>query len=307
MSVKNTGKKYEEIVRDIYQAIVEYDNPESGYKKIEVQHDVVLKGMSGTTHQIDVYWEFELAGLTYKTIVEVKDWKSKVQQEKIHSFNSVKQDIAGCSNAVFVSKSGFQKGAIKYARHYGMTLCQIEPNTEKSLKIVIEHITTHYIKGQLYIDDIWVEQDLFRKEFLKSYIHNRTYAETYLIHPLGQKMNLYEMFCEDAVPYYQSRDAKGHKIEKDLDGPWFFETGNDELPLVKITGYEFVCYNTFDYYTQTVNNICEYIVKDVLDENKVLYYHKEYDENQGEIGKMTDKIPIAIEVCYHQKVSDDSN
>ena len=83
MSNKNTGKTYEENVRDIFQAIIDYDNPDCDYKKISVEHNVTLPGKSGTTHQIDVFWEFNLAGVNYKTLVEVKDWKSPVEKEQI--------------------------------------------------------------------------------------------------------------------------------------------------------------------------------------------------------------------------------
>lgn len=300
MAVKNTGKNYEEIVRDIYQAIVDYDNPNFGYKKIEVQHDIILTGMSGTTHQIDVYWEFELAGLSYKTIVEVKDWKSKVQQDKIHGFNSVKQDIAGCSNAVFVSKNGFQKGAIEYARHYGITLCQIEPNEGNTFTIGIENITTHYIAGQIFVDEQWMEQDSRRKEFIESYKHDRIYEDTYLIHPLGCKKNLFAMFCEDAVPYYRSSNPKGHKVTKTLEGPWFFVTNNKEHPTIKITGYEFVCYNTFDYYCHTIRDMCDYMIKDVLHENKVLYYSKKYGTDSENNGGISTKRLVSLELSHHQ-------
>ena len=166
MSNKNTGKTYEEHVRDIFQAIVDYD-PGFDYKKISVKHNVTLPGKSGTTHQIDVCWEFEIGGILYRTIVEVKDWKSKVKQEHIHSFYTVINDIAGCSNGIFVSKSGFQSGAITFAKANGISLLQIDKDTP--YRIWIDDITTNYADAQFYIDEEWLKQDDFRKPFLEQY------------------------------------------------------------------------------------------------------------------------------------------
>jgi len=39
-------------------------------KTIVVRHDVRLKGRSGQEYQIDVYWEYKIAGVTHKVAIE---------------------------------------------------------------------------------------------------------------------------------------------------------------------------------------------------------------------------------------------
>lgn len=77
MAAKNTGKDYEKLAQNIFQQIINQDT----FKNIEVQQDVTLQGKTGK-HQIDVYWEFSLQGICYRTIIQAKDWKSKVPRRK---------------------------------------------------------------------------------------------------------------------------------------------------------------------------------------------------------------------------------
>ena len=69
---KNTGTPFEKLTQEIYQAFCDFDTSEKGFKKLQVLHNVKIKGKSGTTHQIDVFWKFSLAGVDYCTLVEAK-------------------------------------------------------------------------------------------------------------------------------------------------------------------------------------------------------------------------------------------
>ena len=55
---KNPNTEYEKFTQEIYQKLLDADAP----KATNVQHNVKLKGKSGQEHQIDVYWEYEIAG-----------------------------------------------------------------------------------------------------------------------------------------------------------------------------------------------------------------------------------------------------
>lgn len=169
MAKKNTGTPFEKIVQEIYQALVNYDCVDKGYKRIDVQHNIRLIGKSGNAHQIDVYWAFELAGHIHKTIVEVKDWKTPVKKEQLHSFKSLLDDIPGFPVGYFVSKSGFQEGAINFARLHGIKLVQIAEQND-SLKIVFINTTTYYEFPQLSVDIEWMHAENLNEEFLRKSI-----------------------------------------------------------------------------------------------------------------------------------------
>ena len=53
------GTEYELFVKEIYESILECN----GIDNINVQHDVKMKGVNGVERQVDIFWEFELAGL----------------------------------------------------------------------------------------------------------------------------------------------------------------------------------------------------------------------------------------------------
>ena len=119
----NKGTEYEKLVQDIFQAIVDYER--CGLKHIAVRHNETIKGISGATHQIDVLWDFELGGFPYQTLMEIKNWKSPVKKEQIIAFHGILMDIPGQPHGAFVSSSGFQSGAMTYAKTHGIELITI--------------------------------------------------------------------------------------------------------------------------------------------------------------------------------------
>ncbi len=54
--------EYEKFAQEVYQKLVNADV----VKSTEVRHDIRILGKSGQKHQIDVYWEYEIAGVLHK-------------------------------------------------------------------------------------------------------------------------------------------------------------------------------------------------------------------------------------------------
>src|SRR5438034_898170 len=117
---QNDGTSLERLTREIFQEIVNQDE----VKNIAVKRDVRLKGIT-TSHQVDVYWEFELGSVRYKTVVEVKDRKSVVSQGHVIKFKGVLDDLPGQPRGVIVSASGFQRGAREFATANGILLYEL--------------------------------------------------------------------------------------------------------------------------------------------------------------------------------------
>jgi hypothetical protein len=70
---KKTGEDYEILTQWIFNQILNAD----GVRNIEVKQGIKkFKGITGQ-HDLDIYWEFETGGITYKTIVQTKDWKNR--------------------------------------------------------------------------------------------------------------------------------------------------------------------------------------------------------------------------------------
>lgn len=85
----NPNIEYKKFTQEIYQELVNADV----LKTTDVQHNVKLKGRSGQEHQIDVYWEYEIAGTKQKVAIECKNYNKTVGIGKVRDFCGVLYDL----------------------------------------------------------------------------------------------------------------------------------------------------------------------------------------------------------------------
>lgn len=117
---KNTGRDYEEFVGAIHQSLIQAEKI-SHLKNITVEVNKKIVDKNGITRQFDVYWEFNLGGYEYKTVIECKDYASSVSIEKIDAFIGKTADIPGL-RLIYATKTGYQSGAQKKAEQYKIDL-----------------------------------------------------------------------------------------------------------------------------------------------------------------------------------------
>jgi hypothetical protein len=130
----NANIEYEKFTQEIYQELVNADV----LKATRVQHNVKLKSKSGQEHQIDVYWEYEIAGVRHRVAIECKNYNRNVEIGKVRDFYGVLSDLNNVAG-IMVTKVGYQKGAKEYASTYGITLKELrEPNWGEAILGQIE-------------------------------------------------------------------------------------------------------------------------------------------------------------------------
>ena len=145
----NQNIEYEKFVQAIYQELVNADAP----KATKVEHNVKLKGNSGQEHQIDVYWEYEIAGVKHKVAIECKNYNKTVPVSKVRDFYGVLADLNNVVG-ILVTKVGFQKGAKKFATGHGIMLKELRtPNPGETIIGEIEHIFNISIRHCLFLVD----------------------------------------------------------------------------------------------------------------------------------------------------------
>lgn len=113
---KNKGDRLESLIQYVYQELSKFSN-----KEIEVKNKYDIIGKSGVTHNIDVYYQFELNGIIHRVIFECKNWNSKVSKDKVLTLKAIMDDIPN-SVGVMVAPKGYQSGAKKFAEHHGIEL-----------------------------------------------------------------------------------------------------------------------------------------------------------------------------------------
>ena len=119
---KNTGLEYEKLVQYIFNQIVN----RTDVNNIDVKHNVVLQGKT-SKHQIDVFWKFETGGIEYSAIVQAKNWKTKVKKEHILALRGILDDLPSGTKGIFVTSSGYQRGAKEIAAADGISIFELRP------------------------------------------------------------------------------------------------------------------------------------------------------------------------------------
>lgn len=132
----NTGKELEEYVRRTYEFLLNMKDED-----LIVQKDITLKGKSGATHQIDVYYEFIFGERKHRVAIECKDYSAPVDKGRVQEFALKLQDIGGISGEM-ISANGYQSGARQIAAHYDINLKTTDdlPSTPRLFAMRLESV-----------------------------------------------------------------------------------------------------------------------------------------------------------------------
>lgn len=106
----NENTEYEKFTQQVYQEILRQE----GNLNIVVQHDVKLLGNSGCEHQIDVYWEFKIAGTTHKVAIECKNYSRPISIGEVRDFAAVIDDLIDVKG-IMATTVDYQSGALQFA------------------------------------------------------------------------------------------------------------------------------------------------------------------------------------------------
>src|SRR5690606_19469117 len=108
---------YERAVEDLVRA--------SGHEVLnwQVKHLDPVEGVDGT-YIIDVTVRFRLMGADFLMLFECKRHASPVKREHVHVLRD-KLQSTGAHKGVVVAASGFQRGALEYARIHGIACVRL--------------------------------------------------------------------------------------------------------------------------------------------------------------------------------------
>lgn len=247
----NTGKEYEQFVASIQQALLNAENITT-QKNIKVEVDKKIIDNCGIERQFDIYWEYEMGGFTYKTVIECKDYSSNVSIEKIDALIGKTRDIPDLK-PVFATKKGYQSGAKTKAEQNKIDLLIVreqndsdwtaEDGTPLIKKICIDmHICmpAHIHRFNPMIDGEWVKENTsldISKPFNlfgmnnEIFIEDVTNNEKYSLHELSSRLTPienknYGVFkktekFDNAFIYHQELKLKlaGYEIEFSISKP----------------------------------------------------------------------------------------
>jgi len=122
-------KLYESITRYIYETMGKVD----GVKIEGHGSSCKVPGKSGAWHQIDVMTSHSDGNRTYKTAIECKFWKKKINKDTVMKLAGIIED-ADIDSGIIVSKSGFTPDGYKFAQHKNIKLIELREVNDKDLK-----------------------------------------------------------------------------------------------------------------------------------------------------------------------------
>lgn len=231
------GTDYEELVEIVWRQILS----QSSIETLDLQRDVIIPGKS-TFHQVDVMWRFTLAGIEYTTIVECKNWRRPVGQKELLAFRSVLDDLPLQPRGVYVTRSGYQKGAKEVARKHGILLYELRPPTEKDwegklrdIVITLRAVVPIISNISLEPDNTWIQEELRKRKIDKELVGRiQGYtSEIELVDSDGVKTSLLSDVLGSLVP--QGFEAVAPTSQRhEFDRPTFVRTGDPALPLLKL-------------------------------------------------------------------------
>lgn len=154
------GIEFEILVKSIYDEILEQESIEN----IEVHHNAKIQGLTGQEHQIDIFWSFRVGGVLHRVAVECKDYARAVSVGRIRDFSAALDDI-GSISGIFVTRKGFQAGAVQFASKKGISLKTVDDPTDADIKehggvssvnIRAHALTIEKVKEQFCFDLDWI-------------------------------------------------------------------------------------------------------------------------------------------------------
>ena len=133
------GKSYEDFVKEVYQAILDAEANAGIIQRIKLEALKELECKSGANTKVDIYWEYKIADIAYKTVIECKNYKDTVAVKHLREFSQKLSDIGGV-RGLFVAKNGFQEGAIKVAKQNNIKLINLRELEDKDWEGCIKEI-----------------------------------------------------------------------------------------------------------------------------------------------------------------------
>lgn len=119
-----------------------------------IQHNVKKNAPDGT-YQLDIFASFTALGVELKILCECKQYTSPVKRERVELLEG-RLKILGMHKGILLSTSGFQSGAIQYAKAHGIALIQVFDHSCQKHSNSVDPYTEVDEKDPLkYIEDNW--------------------------------------------------------------------------------------------------------------------------------------------------------
>lgn len=234
----NANIEYEKFTQEIYQILINAQ----GINTIQVLHNIEVQGKSEQKHQIDVYWEYELAGIKHKVAIECKNYKNQVSVGKVRDFGFVLADLTNV-NGIMVTKIGYQKGAKKIADFYGINLKELRfPNDSdwngriKIINFNLNMVMPNILARDPIVDNEWVKKNIELPQNGKI---------TYSFGGMTDEIKIYNYEGEPITNFHELDEKIPHKWKAEIGLEHIYEFEDaylivEPIGRIKIKGIKYI-------------------------------------------------------------------
>lgn len=135
-------KQYEILTKYVYETL----GKKADVKILGFGNDCKVTGKNGVKHQIDVLTSHTDGIHNYRTAIECKFWKAKVDKDTVMKLHEVIID-ADIEKGVIVSKSGFTSDAISIAKSLNIGLIELRESKEsEKVKPIVNIVKSEILR-----------------------------------------------------------------------------------------------------------------------------------------------------------------
>lgn len=109
------GKLFEKVIRIVQEALKNVDST-------KIYQNLKLLDNCGVEREFDIFIKLYTPHAQFNIAIECKDYNRKIEIGKIDEFQSKCSDLPKIHRKIFVSREGFQSGAIAKAKHHDIEL-----------------------------------------------------------------------------------------------------------------------------------------------------------------------------------------
>lgn len=245
---------YQQVVREIYEAIADVDT----VKTLQEKYHAVIDGRT-TTHEVDVYWEFTDGDITYKAVIQAEE---RTTLEELFKFLRIVRDIPGQVMGIIVTSPVYQRDIKEMAANAGILLCELAaPAAVEVWEPVVSNIRVN-------VDKAWVKE---AKE--KAGLGNEPVAVSsdprysFIYDESGNCVTTVQRIFDQYGKQLQASAGGPQTMVHTFNGSAFLQTNHELVPLIRLDNI------TFDVELANMNQIhSKEMLADILD--SILHYFR---------------------------------
>lgn len=245
-SSSGSGAQLQAFGKHLHESILRLQ----GLTTVRVEHNAKLPSRTNDSEgrpimfPMDIYWQFELDGKTYRALIHTTDWSRPLGLGTVLTLKAIVDDLPEAHKAVALTVAGFQKSAFDFAAAHGIELCMLRPARADEPEAEAQDIllsVTGYVpsidKIQLQMDKDWLGSPKALPEGEQVNLLSAPPEQIMLYAENGRPIASMKQALEALVP----RNPKGTEavpVRKSFARPTYLHTDNPDMPKLKLAGVE---------------------------------------------------------------------